>query len=185
MKKQIASLTAAFTLAALGIAAPAQVQAQTVPVHAPAPASIYAAPAADICVSQRDINDVARALGVSIVYPGAGKGFTSGILHRTGRHIGLEYDLNNNGTATVVRAYNLDNPAARGQFNAAMQNASRLDAAGRHRLHDYNRRVQPSYRPAAVDVIAAIGLVYIAHEAISHRHDRRHDTARPHPPRRR
>jgi hypothetical protein len=174
MKKQLASLTAAFALA-VGLTAP--VQAQTVPVHAPVyhnPTAVYAPQAASTYVSQRDINDVAQALGVTTIYPGAGKGFTSGIVHRTGNHVGLEYNLNNNGTATVVRAYNLDNFHAQGQFNAAMQNAAHMDLASRSSLHDYNRRVQPAYRPNAVDVIAAVGLIYIAHEAINNRHDHRH-----------
>jgi hypothetical protein len=175
MKKQLASLTAAFALA-VGLSAPAQ--AQTVPVHAPVyhtPTAVYAPQASSTYVSQRDINEVAQALGVTTIYPGAGKGFTSGIVHRSGNHIGLEYNLNNNGTATVVRAYNLDNFHAQGQFNAAMQNAAHLDLASRSSLHDFNRRVQPVYRPNAVDVIAAVGLIYIAHEAINNNHKYRND----------
>lgn len=171
MKKQLASLTAAFALAVGLTTAPAQ--AQTVVVNAPVynnSTVVYAPQASGNYVSQRDINEVAHALGVSMVYPGAGKGFTSGIVHRSGTHVGLEFNLNNNGTATVVRAYNLDNPAANGQFNAAINNAAQLDAAGQYRLRDYNRRVQPVYRPNAVDVIAAVGLIYIAHEAINNNH---------------
>jgi len=180
MKKQLASLTAAFALAVGLTTAPAQ--AQTVPVQVPVysnPSTVYAPQASGNYVSQRDINEVAHTLGVSMIYPGAGKGFTSGIVNRTGTHVGLEYNLNNNGTATVVRAYNLDNYGALGQFNAAMHNAAQLDAAGQYRLRDYNRRVQPVYRPNAVDVIAAVGLIYIAHEAINNNHkynDHRHYT---------
>lgn len=185
MKKQLASLTAAFSLAVAGLVAPAQ--AQTVPVHAPIynnhSTVVYTPAPAGTYVSQRDINDVAHALGVTTLYPGAGKGFTSGIVHRSGTHVGLEYDLHNNGTATVVRAYNLDNPAANGQFHAAMQNAAHLDAAGHYRVRDYNRRAQPVYRPNAVDVIAAVGLIYIAHEAINNNHRYRNDHRHYTPPR--
>ncbi|MBW7911120.1 MAG: hypothetical protein H3C49_07590 [Alphaproteobacteria bacterium] len=174
MRKQIASLTAAFTLAVAGLVAPAA-QAQTVPVH---PTTTVNSPYyADNYVSQRDINTVAQALGVREAYPLAGRGFSSGILNRTGQHIGLEYTLNGNGYATVIRAYNLDDPAASRQFSLAKGEAIRTENTLAARFNRPARQVyaQPQYRPNAVDVIAAVGLLYIAHEAITNdRHDRHH-----------
>ncbi|HRJ67855.1 MAG TPA: hypothetical protein PLW48_12030 [Alphaproteobacteria bacterium] len=174
MRKQLASLTAAFTLAVAGLVAPAA-QAQTVPVH---PTTTVNSPYyADNYVNQRDINTVAQALGVREAYPLAGRGFSSGILNRTGQHIGLEYTLNGNGYATVIRAYNLDDPAASRQFSLAKGDAIRTENTLAARFNRPARQVyaQPQYRPNAVDVIAAVGLLYIAHEAITNdRHDRHH-----------
>jgi hypothetical protein len=192
MKKKLASLTAAFTLAVSGLVAPAA-QAQTVPVYGTGTYNTYSHPASNY-VSQRDISTVANALGVMTVYPGAGKGFSSGILHRTGQHIGLEYDLHGNGMASVVRAYNLDNPQAMRQYRAAMGEALQLDNAMNGRLHNVRRPVQPQYRPTVPDVLVGVGLLYILHEAIDNKHDRhhhhytpprnhRHDRYDRHPPR--
>lgn len=181
MKNKLASLTAAFTLAVAGLAAPAQ--AQTIPVNAPVYSTgqtVVYTPAATSYVSQRDIDDIAYTLGVRSVYPMTGKGFTSGIINRTGQHIGLEFNLNGSGYATVVRAYNLDNPAISAQYGAALNNAAQTEAMLMSR---YNQPrtvyVQPQYRPNAVDVIAAVGLVYIAHEVIK---DNRRDNRRYAPP---
>lgn len=179
MKKKLASLTAAFSLAVAGIMAPAlPAQAQTVPLHGNVYGSSYYN-TQDPYVSQRDISIVANQLGVQTLYPGAGKGFTSGIINRTGQHIGLEFDLNGNGTATVVSAYNLRDPISRQQYNAAMQDASYLHGSMSGRLHDYNRRVQPQYRPSVPEVVAGIGLLYILHEAINN-NDRHHRDYRNH-----
>lgn len=179
MKKKLASLTAAFALAVSGLTAPAA-QAQTVPVYGTTPYNTYSQPAGNY-VSQRDISTVANALGVMTVYPGAGKGFSSGVLHRTGQHIGLEYDLHGNGMASVVRAYNLDSPHAMRQYRAAMGDALRLDNAMNGRLHDVRRPVQPQYRPTVPDVLVGVGLLYILHEAIDNKRDRHHHRYdRPH-----
>lgn len=182
MRKQIASLTAAFTLAVAGLVAPAA-QAQTVPVH---PTTVNSPYYADNYVSQRDINTVAQALGVREAYPLAGRGFSSGILNRTGQHIGLEYTLNGNGYATVIRAYNLDDPAASRQFSLAKGDAIRTENTLAARFNRPARQVyaQPQYRPNAVDVIAAVGLLYIAHEAITNDNDRHRHHRYYNPPRR-
>lgn len=169
MKKKLASLTAAFTLAVSGIVAPAA-QAQTVPVYGNNGVT-HTQPAGNY-VSQNDISTVANALGVMHTYPGAGKGFSSGILHRTGQHIGLEFDLHGNGMASVVRAYNLDNPAIMRQFQQAAVDAQHLDNAMNGRLRDVRRHVQPQYRPTVPDVLVGVGLLYILHEAIDNNRDR-------------
>jgi len=182
MRKQIASLTAAFSLAVAGLVAPAA-QAQTVPVN---PTSTVNSPYyADNYVSQRDINDVAFALGVREAYPMAGRGFSSGIINRTGQHVGLEFTLNGNGTATVIRAFNLDDPSAYRQFSQAKADAMRTESAltARFNRPAQNVYVQPQYRPNAVDVIAGVGLLYILHEAVTndnHRHDRHYTPPRNH-----
>ncbi len=178
MKKQLASLTAAFTLAVAGLTTPAA-QAQTVPYYGNNGVTYTHTQPAGNYVSQNDIATVANALGVMTPFPGAGKGFSSGILHRTGQHIGLEFDLHGNGTASVVRAYNLDNPAAMHQFKMAGAEARQLDNAMNGRLHDVRRHVQPQYRPTVPDVLVGVGLLYILHEAIDNDRDRhrydRHD----------
>ncbi|MDY0009200.1 MAG: hypothetical protein RBS08_05800 [Bdellovibrionales bacterium] len=180
MKKKLASLTAAFSLAVAGIMAPAlPAQAQTVPLNGNVYGYGNTYGVQDPYVSQRDISTVANALGVQILYPGAGKGFTSGIIQRNGRHIGLEFDLNGNGTATVVSAYNLNDTYSRQQYNAAMQDAAQLHGAMSGRFNDYSRRVQPQYRPSVPEVVAGIGLLYILHEAINN-NDRHHRDYRNH-----
>ena len=166
MKKKLASLTAAFTLAVSGIIAPAA-QAQTVTYNN---GVTYTQPAGNY-VSQNDIATVANALGVMTPYPGAGKGFSSGILHRTGQHIGLEYDLHSNGTASVARAYNLDDPAAMQQFRMAGREAQHLHDT-MNGNYNVRRHVQPQYRPTVPDVLVGVGLLYILHEAIDNNRDR-------------
>lgn len=168
MKKKLASLTAAFTLAVAGIVGPAA-QAQTVSVYGNNGVS-YTQPAGNY-VSQNDISTVANALGVMTPYPSAGKGFSSGILHRTGQHIGLEFDLHGNGSASVVRAYNLDNPAVMRQFQAAAMDAQRMNDA-MNGNYNVRRHVQPQYRPTVPDVLVGVGLLYILHEAIDNNRDR-------------
>lgn len=168
MKKTLVSLTAAFTLAVSGVLGTPAAQAQTVYNTTP-----YSQTNASGYVSQRDISTVANTLGVMTAYPAAGRGFSSGILHRTGQHIGLEFALQGGGMASVVRAYNLDNPAVMRQYRAAMADAAAADASLSGRFYGAQRPLPPSYRPSVPEVIAGVGLLYLLHEAITNDRDHR------------
>jgi len=110
--KKLRSLVASFALATAGLTGLTAAQ--------PAAAqTVYTQQAVNPAyVSQDAINDIAQNLGVQAIYPRAGKGFTQGQAD-TGENIGLEFQLNGNGTATVIRAFNVDDPyAARAYMNA-------------------------------------------------------------------
>ncbi len=125
MKKR--SLAAAFALVA-GITAigAGTAQAQTVPVNGgqvwneQVPVSQASVP-----VSQQAIDDLAYNVGVQTAYYRAGVGFTQGTAS-TGETIGLEFQLNGQ-NATVVRAYNLNDPNARATFQGEVNNAAMRD----------------------------------------------------------
>lgn len=130
LMKKIKSLVAAFTLATAGMmtmgAAPAS--AQTVPVNG---GQVWneqiPAPATTAYVSQEAIDNLAYNVGVQTPYYRDGRGFTQGTAN-TGENIGLEFTLNG-ANATVVRAYNLDDPASRAQFQAEINTAYANDRA--------------------------------------------------------
>jgi len=194
MRKKLASLTAMFTLAAACTLGTTNAQAQTVPVyphHAPTTMSYQQYGA----VSQYAIDDVAYSLGVQQAYHRAGTGFTSGVIPQTGQQVGLEFSLDGYGTATVVRAYNLNNIAARNAYNNRMQEVIQLDnALAVHAPRSYSTYPQPVFQPSPLDVITGIGMGILIHDALrpdhhDHRRQphyvppRHHDRTPPHRPR--
>ncbi|MEZ0223433.1 MAG: hypothetical protein ACAH83_02685 [Alphaproteobacteria bacterium] len=120
--KKMKSLVAAFTLAAAGIVTmgASTAQAQTVPVYPQG--QVYSQPVQlRTAVTQGAIDDLAYNVGVQTAYHRAGVGFTQGTAS-DGENVGLEFQLNNN-NATVTRAFNLDDPNSRIQFQQQVDNA--------------------------------------------------------------
>jgi hypothetical protein len=176
MRKKLASLTAMFTLAAACSLGTTQAQAQTVPVypqqHAPVAASAYQH---TYNVSQYAIDDIAYNLGVQQVYHRAGTGFTAGVIPQTGQQIGLEFSLDGYGTATVVRAYNLNNISARNAYNNRIQETIQLDNALAARAPlPYNIYPQPVFQPSPIEVMTTIGMGILIYDALrpDHHHHR-------------
>ncbi|TAL30551.1 MAG: hypothetical protein EPN97_12095 [Alphaproteobacteria bacterium] len=122
--KKIKSLVAAFTLAAAGVVTmgATSAQAQTVPIWA-GQGQVYNQTIVPMraSVSQGAIDDLAYNIGVQTIYYRSGVGFTQGTAS-DGENIGLEFQLNGS-NATVVRAYNLDDPNSASQFQRAVDNA--------------------------------------------------------------
>lgn len=165
--KKFRSLVAAFTLAAASMAGLAtSAQAQTVSVT---PQGDYYGAQQQVSVSQQAINDVAYNIGVQTAYYRAGVGFTDAYAS-TGEHIGLEFALSY-GQASVVRAYNMNNPSAAAQFGADMQNAAITDARLGY-ANPYGYDAHPRYEVVA-PVAAIVGLGWIIHDINRdhHRHD--------------
>jgi hypothetical protein len=122
--KKIKSLVAAFTLATAGMVTmgASSAQAQTVPIWA-GQGQVYNQTTVPVraSVSQGAIDDLAYNVGVQTIYYRSGVGFTQGTAS-DGENIGLEFQLNGS-NATVVRAYNLDDPNSAGQFQRSIDNA--------------------------------------------------------------
>jgi hypothetical protein len=155
--KKMKSLVAAFTLATAGMltmgAAPAQ--AQSVPVYGGGDQSTYNQPASTgSAVSQGAVDDLAYNVGVQTIYQRAGKGFTQGTA-QDGENIGLEFQLTGN-NATVVRAYNLNDPNARFQFQQEVNIASANERQLADEEYRYNTRVYPVYEPDAFIICAPV-----------------------------
>lgn len=184
--KKLRSLVAAFSLAvagAAGFAIPEAAQAQTVPA--------YAQQQTGFAISQDDVNDIAYNVGVQYAYPAAGTGYTAATAG-SGQTIGLEYRLNGNGTATVARVFNLNDPAANQAFRAAENNSAAIQAdanASAAPLYYYN---QPRYEIVNPIVpLIGLGLLFdhyhrgYDYRRYDHHDDRRfEDHRRFEPPRR-
>lgn len=153
--KKIKSLVAAFTLATAGMLTmgASSAQAQTVPVYQGS-SQVYTQPNAGASVSQGAIDDLAYNIGVQTIYYRTGLGFTQGTAS-DGENIGLEFRLNGS-NATVIRAYNLNDPNAQYQFQQSVDNAYGTE----QRLADNElraqRRIYTYYEPDTYIVCAPV-----------------------------
>jgi hypothetical protein len=152
--KKMKSLVAAFTLAAAGVVTmgATSAQAQTVPVYPQGQVYSQTAPAPlRTAVTQGAIDDLAFNVGVQTVYHRTGSGFTQGTAS-DGENIGLEFQLNGS-NATVVRAYNLDDPNSRNQFQQQVDNAYAREQYLANEEYRSQRPVHYTYYEPATYVI--------------------------------
>lgn len=161
--KKLRSLVASFAIATAGLTglAAAPASAQTVPVYAQQQAT------STMYVSQEAINDIAVNVGVQNVYPRAGKGFTAATAG-TGETIGLEFQLNGN-SATVIRAFNLDDPYANRAFNDAQASTANYERSLAARFNN-SYYAYPHYNVGrSLLPIIGLGLLF----SNNHHHDYR------------
>ncbi|MDE1153495.1 MAG: hypothetical protein PW788_13240 [Micavibrio sp.] len=153
--KKIRSLVATFTLAAAaGLMGATAANAQTVPVQPNA----YSQPVSNAYVSQDAIAEVAYNQGVQAAYYRAGKGYTTGTAS-SGETIGLEFQLSG-GQGTVIRAFNLNDPASNNAFSIAQDNAAGLErdiANSEIRTRVYAQRYESYVVVPPINPILGIG----------------------------
>lgn len=150
--KKMKSLVLAFAaVAGIGTMGAAPADAQTVPVYG---GQVYSQPAAGTSVSQGAIDDLAYNVGVQTAYYRDGHGFTQGTAS-DGETLGLEFQLNGS-NATVVRAYNLNDPNSAAQFQAAVDRSAVNDRYLADQEYRSQSRMYDYYEPSAYVICAPV-----------------------------
>ena len=159
--KKMKSLVLAFAAAAgIGVMGAAPANAQTVPVNG---GQVYGQTTSNASVSQGAIDDLAYNVGVQTAYYRDGRGFTQGTAS-DGETVGLEFQLRGN-NATVIRAYNLNDPNSANQFQNAVDNAAANDRYLANQEYSQNTRIYPVYEPQAYvicpPIVPIIGIGWV------------------------